>query len=98
MCSATATPFTWATSSWFGCRGRGTARSGRDDLLTFEIESWARSATRLSNLLYHRLHMAKEIQLHMWISFLEGVVSLSEGRMTGGIEIETSRVEHGFGE
>ena len=42
--------------------------------------------------------MAKEIQLHMWISFLEGVVSLSEGRMTGGIEIETSRVENGFGE
>jgi hypothetical protein len=71
-------------------------RAGRQDLLTFEIESWARSATRLSNLLYHRLHMAKEIQLHMWISFLEGVVSLSEGRMTGGIEIVTSRVENGF--
>lgn len=71
-------------------------RTGRDELLTFEIESWARSATRFSNLLYHRLHMAKEIQLHMWISFLEGVVSLSEGRMTGGIEIETSRVENGF--
>jgi hypothetical protein len=71
-------------------------RAGRQELLTFEIESWARSATRLSNLLYHRLHMAKEIQLHMWLSFLEGVVSLSEGRMTGGIEIVTSRVETGF--
>jgi Domain of unknown function (DUF1990) len=66
----------------------------RDDGLTrFEIESWARSADRLSNLLYHRLRMAKEVQLHMWISFLEGVVSLSGGRMTGGIEIETHRVE-----
>jgi Domain of unknown function (DUF1990) len=62
-------------------------------LTEFEIESWARSADRLSNLLYHRLRMAKEVQLHMWISFLEGVVSLSGGKMTGGIEIDTHRVE-----
>jgi uncharacterized protein (UPF0548 family) len=72
-------------------------RVAKPDLLTFEIESWARSATRLSNLLYHRVRMAKEVQLHMWISFLEGVVALSGGRMTGGITIETRRVEHGFG-
>jgi hypothetical protein len=55
-------------------------------------KSWARSADRLSNVLYHHLRMAKEVQLHMWISFLEGVVSLSGGRMTGGIEIDTRRV------
>jgi Domain of unknown function (DUF1990) len=61
--------------------------------LTFEIESWARSSGRVSNLLYHRLRFAKEVQAHMWISFLEGVVSLSGGRMTGGIEIETRRSE-----
>ena len=72
-------------------------RTGREELLVFEIESWARSASGLSNLLYHRLRMAKEVQLHMWISFLEGVVALSEGRMTGGVEIETGRVENGFG-
>jgi hypothetical protein len=71
-------------------------RVGQDDLLTFEIESWARSATRFSNLLYHHVRMAKEIQLHMWISFLEGVVSLSGGRMTGGIGIDTRRVESGY--
>ena len=40
--------------------------------------------------------MAKEVQLHMWISFLEGVVELSGGRMTGGITIDTRRVEDGF--
>jgi hypothetical protein len=68
-------------------------RAHPGELVTFEIESWARSADRLSNLLYHRLRMAKEVQLHMWISFLEGVVSLSGGRMTGGIEILTHRVE-----
>jgi hypothetical protein len=72
-------------------------RVGQDDLLTFEIESWARSSGRFSNLLYHRVRMAKEIQLHMWISFLEGVVALSGGRMTGGIRIDTRRVENGYG-
>jgi Domain of unknown function (DUF1990) len=61
--------------------------------LVFEIESWARSSTPLVNLLYHRLRMAKEVQAHMWISFLEGVVRLTRGRMIGGIEIDTSRIE-----
>ena len=61
--------------------------------LVFEIESWARSSSRLVHLLYHRLRMAKEVQAHMWISFLERVVRLAGGRMTGGIEIETERIE-----
>lgn len=68
-------------------------RVSQDSLVVFEIESWTRSADRLSNLLYHHVRMAKEIQLHMWISFLEGVVAISGGRMTGGIEIDTRRVE-----
>jgi hypothetical protein len=63
------------------------------ELLVFEIESWARSSTPLVNLLYHRVRMAKEVQAHMWISFLERVVDLSGGRMTGGIELETERIE-----
>jgi hypothetical protein len=67
-------------------------RIADNGLTQFEIESWARSADWLSNLLYHHVRMAKEVQLHMWISFLEGVVSLSGGRMTGGIDIETHRV------
>ncbi len=61
--------------------------------LVFEIESWARSSSPLVNLLYHRLRMAKEVQAHMWISFLEKVVKLSGGRMTGGVEIETERID-----
>jgi uncharacterized protein DUF1990 len=71
-------------------------RVSQDDVVRFEIESWARSSTRLSNLLYHRLRMAKEVQLHMWISFLERVVGLSGGKMTGGIEIETRQVQVGL--
>lgn len=71
-------------------------RIARGELMTFEIESWARSSGRVSNLLYHHLRMAKEIQLHMWISFLEGVATVAQGRMTGGIEIDTRRIERPF--
>src|SRR4051812_43322951 len=63
--------------------------------LRFEIESWARSGDRLSHLLYDRLRMAKEIQLHMWTSVIERVARLAGGRLTGGIEIHTRRVEAG---
>lgn len=69
-------------------------RTSRErELLVFEIESWARSSTQLVNVLYHRLRMAKEVQAHMWISFLERVVDLCGGRMTGGVEIQTERFE-----
>jgi hypothetical protein len=62
-------------------------------MLGFEIESWARSSSWFVNLLYHRLRMAKEVQAHMWISFLERVVDLAGGRMTGGVEVETERID-----
>jgi hypothetical protein len=67
-----------------------------EEPLVFEIESWARSADRFADLLYQRARMAKEIQLHMWISFLEGVTELAGGRMTGGIDIDTRRVDDAF--
>jgi hypothetical protein len=75
--------------------GQIVFRARRDDegLIIFEIESWARSRDRLVNLTYTKLRMAKEVQLHMWTSFLEGVVSLSGGRMTRGIDIHTRRVD-----
>jgi hypothetical protein len=69
------------------------ARDEREGRVAFEIESWARSSTTFANLLYHRLRMSKEVQAHMWISFLEGVVKLSGGRMTGGVAMETRRIE-----
>ena len=64
------------------------ARDGAETV-QFQIESWARPGDRLSNVLHHRLRMAKEVQLHMWISVLERVVKLSGGRMTGGVAIHT---------
>jgi hypothetical protein len=69
--------------------------SREGERLVFHIESWARSGDRLSDLLYDRVRMAKEIQLHMWTSLLERVARLAAGRITGGIEIDTRRVDDG---
>jgi Domain of unknown function (DUF1990) len=71
------------------------AATREDDMLVFRIESWARSGDRFSDLLYDRVRMAKEIQLHMWTSVLERVARASGGRMTGGIEIHTRRADAG---
>jgi hypothetical protein len=62
-------------------------------MLQVDIESWARSGSRLSNVLYDQLRMAKEVQLHMWTSFLEQAAKLAGGRLTAGIEITSRKVE-----
>jgi hypothetical protein len=67
--------------------------NGGDGEIEFEIESWARAGDRLSDLLYDRLRMSKETQVHMWTSFLERVVGLSGGTRDGRLEIHTRRVE-----
>ncbi|MEX1141586.1 MAG: DUF1990 family protein [Thermoleophilaceae bacterium] len=64
-----------------------------EDDLQFTIESWARAGDRFSALLFDQLRMSKEIQLHMWTSFLERVVELAEGRRRRGLEIRTRRVD-----
>ena len=43
------------------------------DAVRFEIESWARSGDRLSGLLFDRVKLAKEMQLHMWSHFCEQI-------------------------
>jgi len=60
--------------------------------LWFEIESWARNGGRLSDLLYSRLRVSKEVQLHMWSSVLQRIVRLAEGRMEGGVVITTRTI------
>jgi hypothetical protein len=37
--------------------------------------------------------MAKEVQLHMWTSFLERVAEVAGGRLRGGLEIATRKLE-----
>jgi Domain of unknown function (DUF1990) len=66
---------------------------GGGDRIEFQIESWARSGDRLSDLLYDRLRMSKEIQVHMWVSFLERVIRLSGGTRDGALRIDTRRLE-----
>jgi len=63
------------------------------DALVFTIESWARSGDELSRVMYQRVHMAKEVQLHMWTSFLERAVKVAGGRLRGGIDVETRIVD-----
>ena len=62
-------------------------------VLQFQIESWARSGDRFSDFLYHRVGMSKEVQLHMWISFIEGAGKLSGGDIDGGIDIDTRQID-----
>ena len=92
--AATATSFRLATLTGHLEAGQIEFRAANaDKFLCFEIESWARSGDRLSNLLYTHLRMAKEVQLHMWTSFLEQVAGLAGGRLTGGIEIISRKVK-----
>ncbi|TYK53383.1 DUF1990 family protein [Actinomadura decatromicini] len=66
---------------------------GRDGGLVFMIESWARSGDRLAELLYAKVGIAKEMQLHMWSHFCLRVAELSGGRVVGEIEVQTERRE-----
>jgi hypothetical protein len=61
--------------------------------IVFTIESWARSGDRLSRVMYQRLRMAKEVQLHMWTSFLERAVRIAGGRLAAGIDVDTRVVD-----
>jgi hypothetical protein len=69
--------------------------SQHNDQIVFEIESFARSRDRLTDFLYDRMRISKEVQLHMWTSTLERVVKLSGGRMVNGIEIHTRKLDLG---
>jgi uncharacterized protein (UPF0548 family) len=87
------TSFRLATLAGHLEAGQIEFRAHAGDLLRVEIESWARSGDRLSDLLYDRLRMSKEIQMHMWTSFLERVVKLAGGRRIGRLGIHTRRLE-----
>ena len=91
----TPTSFRLATLEGHLEAGQIEFRAADEGDVVFTIESWARSGDRLSNVLYDRMRMAKEIQLHMWTSVLESVVEHSGGRRLGRIEVETRRVEEG---
>lgn len=74
-------------------RIRFTARDLGPGRLEVRIEAWARGGDRVSNLLFDRLPVNKEVQLHMWTSVLERLTKLSGGRRDGPIDISTRRVD-----
>ncbi|GAA0238078.1 hypothetical protein GCM10009527_038290 [Actinomadura nitritigenes] len=69
------------------------AKDTEDGALRFTIESWTRSGDRLADLLYDRVRMAKEMQLHMWTHFCCRVAELAGGRPAGDVEVLTERTE-----
>lgn len=74
-------------------RIRFSARDLEPGRLELRIEAWARGGDRLSNLLFDRVRVNKEVQLHMWASVLERLTRLSGGRRDGPIDITTRRVD-----
>lgn len=89
----TPTSFRLATLAGHLEAGQIEFRAFYDDGLSLSIETWASSGDRFSRLLYQHLRMAKEVQFHMWTSFLERAARISGGRLTGGIDVETRLVD-----
>ena len=67
------------------------AHDGDQDL-AFEIETWSRPGDRVAALVFDRLRVGKEIQLHMWTQFCLSVVSLTGGHRAGPVTAHTRRV------
>jgi len=92
--AATPTSFRLGTLAGHLEAGQIEFRAGAEHrALHFEIESWARSADRFSDALYSHLRLAKEVQLHMWVSVVGKVAALAHGRSEGGVVVTTRRVD-----
>lgn len=74
-------------------RIRFSARDLAPGCLEVRIEAWARGGDQLSNLLFDRIAINKEVQLHMWTSVLERLRQLSQGRYDGPLQATTKRVD-----
>ena len=93
---ADATSFTLMTLDGHMEAGQITFRArshDRFDWTVFEIESFARSGNRLFHVLYDRVPLASEIQLHMWAEFCARVVGLAGGVVMTSVEMDTDIIE-----
>lgn len=63
------------------------------DHLRFEIESWARSSSRLLHALYDVVPLARELQLLMWARMCRTVVELADGDAVDDVQVVTERLE-----
>lgn len=57
--------------------------------LRFEIESWARSATRQFRVLYDLVPIAREMQLQMWSRFCTAVAERAGGVLMSNVQSHT---------
>jgi uncharacterized protein (UPF0548 family) len=89
----TPTSFRLATLEGHPKAGQVEFQVAGGERTVFTIESWARSGDRLSNLLYDRWRMAREIELQIWGSVLERVMERAGARREGVLEIETRRLD-----
>jgi len=60
-------------------------------VLTFEIQSWARSANAVADLLYDRMLVTRELQTHMWVHFCRRAVTIAGG-VGDAVAVHTERV------
>jgi hypothetical protein len=74
-------------------RIRFSARDLTPGRIEVRIEAWARGGDHLSNWLFDRIGINKEVQLHMWTSVLERLRELSQGHYDGPIQATTKRVD-----
>lgn len=65
-----------------------------NEVLTFEIEAWARPSTPLVRWLYCSVRLAKEIQLNMWVRFCRAAAQEAGGHPRNGVLIETRQLPH----
>ena len=90
----TSTSFRLATMPGHLEAGQIEFRARADDgALRFEIESWTRGGDRLSALLYSKVRLVKEMQLHMWAHYCERIPKIVGGRAKGGLHIRTRRLK-----
>lgn len=69
------------------------AAQKQDDVLEFQIESYARSGDPLFDALYRLTLIPRLVQTEMWVRVLEAMVAASGGRQHGRIRVTTTIYE-----
>ena len=87
----TPTSFRFATLDGHMEAGEIEFRAGieRRGFLRFEIESWARSATRPFRIHYDLVPIAREMQLQMWSRFCTAVADAAGGVLMSNVQSHT---------
>jgi uncharacterized protein (UPF0548 family) len=69
-------------------------KPGQQDMVVFEIFSYARAGHKMSHLSYNVLGVAKQAQTAMWVSFCERVLEASGGTSETGVRVLTEKAPY----